>query len=147
MSDPAIPQWVRGVTSRQAHVGLPPGAVEEEHSRSGFYGPASHLYRLHPPTDWTSATGPGVHRAYDTNRLADAADHDGTLGNVGIRMYVRNCSVVQRCYVHSRHRNSSSGYGVRVADVGRWQESRFLTSRCQTLTTCNFPPPHANHLR
>ena len=25
-----IPQWVRGVTSRQAHVGLPPGTVEEE---------------------------------------------------------------------------------------------------------------------
>ena len=32
--------------------GLPPGTVEEEHGRSGFYGPASHLYRLHPPTDW-----------------------------------------------------------------------------------------------
>ena len=46
------------MTSRQAHVGLPPGTVEEEHSRSGFYGPASHLYRLHPPTDWTSRHRP-----------------------------------------------------------------------------------------
>ena len=47
---------------------------EEEHGRAGFYGPASHLYRLHPPTAWTSADGPAVHRAYDTNRLAGAED-------------------------------------------------------------------------
>ena len=54
-----VPQWVRGVTSRQAHVGLPPGTVEEEHGRSGFFGPASHLYRLHAPTDWVDGRGPG----------------------------------------------------------------------------------------
>jgi homogentisate 1,2-dioxygenase len=66
-----VPQWVRGVTSRQAHVGLPPGTVEEEHGRSGFFGPASHLYRLHPPTDWVAVDGPAAHRAFDTRRLAD----------------------------------------------------------------------------
>jgi homogentisate 1,2-dioxygenase len=65
---------VRGVTSRQAHVGLPPGTVEEEHGRSGFYGPASHLYRLHPPTDWTSVEGPAAHHAYDTRRLSGGDD-------------------------------------------------------------------------
>lgn len=65
------PQWIRGVASRQAHVGLPPGTVEEEHGRSGFYGPASHLYRLHAPTDWTSVEGPAAHHAYDTRRLVD----------------------------------------------------------------------------
>lgn len=64
-----VPQWIRGVTSRQAHVGLPPGTVEEEHGRSGFFGPASHLYRLHPPTDWTAVEGPAAHHAYDTRRL------------------------------------------------------------------------------
>jgi homogentisate 1,2-dioxygenase len=67
--DGISPQWVRGRTSRQAHVGLPEGTVEEEHGRSGFYGPASHLYRLHPPTDWTSVEGPGAHHAYDCNRF------------------------------------------------------------------------------
>ena len=66
-----VPQWVSGTTSRQAHVGLPPGTVEEEHGRDGFYGPASHLYRLHPPTDWSVIDGPGIHRAYDTNRIGD----------------------------------------------------------------------------
>ena len=64
-----VPQWVRGVTSRQAHVGLPPGTVEEEHGRSGFYGPASHLYRRHAPTDWIAVEGPAAHHAYDTRRL------------------------------------------------------------------------------
>jgi homogentisate 1,2-dioxygenase len=66
-----IPQWVRGVTSRQAHVGLPPGTVEEEHGRSGFFGPASHLYRLHPPTDWLDVDGPAVHHAYDSTALTE----------------------------------------------------------------------------
>jgi homogentisate 1,2-dioxygenase len=71
MSMDGIPQWVRGVTSRQAHVGLPPGTVEEEHGRSGFFGPASHLYRLHAPTDWISVDGPAIHHAYDTTRLSE----------------------------------------------------------------------------
>ena len=72
--DGVTPQWERGTTSRQAHVGLPPGTVEEEHGRDGFYGPASHLYRLHPPTGWTSVDGPAAHRAYDTGLLAGADD-------------------------------------------------------------------------
>ena len=38
------PQWERGTTSRQAHVGLPPGTVEEEHGRDGFYGPAGTVH-------------------------------------------------------------------------------------------------------
>lgn len=64
------PQWERGTTSRQAHVGLPPGTVEEEQGRDGFYGPASHLYRLHAPTGWTGVEGPAAHRAYDTGAVA-----------------------------------------------------------------------------
>jgi homogentisate 1,2-dioxygenase len=70
------PQWERGTTSRQAHVALPPGTVEEEHGRDGFYGPASHLYRLHAPTGWTKVEGPAAHRAYDTNRLDPGATDD-----------------------------------------------------------------------
>ncbi|MGE3620201.1 MAG: homogentisate 1,2-dioxygenase, partial [Acidimicrobiia bacterium] len=68
-----VPQWVKGVAGRQAHVGVPPGTVEEEHGRSGFSGPASHLYHLHPPTDWCRVEGPAAHRALDT-ALLDGAD-------------------------------------------------------------------------
>lgn len=64
-----VPQWVKGQAARQAHVGLPEGTVEEEHGRSGFFGAASHLYRLHPPTAWTSVEGPASHHALDANAL------------------------------------------------------------------------------
>jgi homogentisate 1,2-dioxygenase len=69
-----VPRWERGVVSRQAHVALPDGTVEEEHGRSGFFGPASHLYRLHPPTDWVSVEGPAAHRAYSTERVGSPDD-------------------------------------------------------------------------
>ncbi|WCO65704.1 homogentisate 1,2-dioxygenase [Iamia majanohamensis] len=69
-----VPQWSSGLAARQAHVAPPPGTVEEEHGREGFSGPASHLYRLHAPTGWTSVEGPAVHRAYDSGPLADGPD-------------------------------------------------------------------------
>src|SRR5438132_3709851 len=86
-----LPQWVKGITSRQAHVGLPEGTVEEEHGRHGFYGAASHLYRKHPPTGWTSVEGPATHHALDTNRLA--ADDEARwptllLGNADVNIAV-----------------------------------------------------------
>lgn len=63
------PQWIRGKTSRQAHADLPPGTVEEEHGREGFFGPTSHLYRLRPPTGWLSIEGPLRPRALDTRKM------------------------------------------------------------------------------
>jgi homogentisate 1,2-dioxygenase len=68
------PRWIKGTTSRQAHVRLPAGTVEDEHGRGGFYGPASHLYRLHPPTDWVAVDGPAAHKSYDLNRAATGDD-------------------------------------------------------------------------
>jgi homogentisate 1,2-dioxygenase len=75
--DPLRPQWVRGTASRQAHADLPPGTVEEEHGREGFSGPASHLYRLHPPTGWTAIDGPLRPHALDTARRDSSTDVDG----------------------------------------------------------------------
>lgn len=60
-----MPQYVRGSATRQAHVALPPGTVEEEHGREGFYGRASHLYRRNAPTGWTSIDGPLRPHAFD----------------------------------------------------------------------------------
>jgi homogentisate 1,2-dioxygenase len=68
------PQWVKGNTSRQAHVGLPEGTVEEEHGREGFGGPASHLYRLHPPTGWARVDGPLRPVALDARGLTIDSD-------------------------------------------------------------------------
>ena len=72
-AEPVRPQWVKGQTSRQAHADLPEGTVEEEHGREGFSGPASHLYRLHPPTAWASIEGPLRPMALDATRLPPGA--------------------------------------------------------------------------
>jgi homogentisate 1,2-dioxygenase len=120
-----VPQWVRGVTSRQAHVGLPPGTVEEEHGRSGFYGPASHLYRLHPPTDWIAVEGPAAHHAYDTRRLTGDDDLWPTLllgnqqvslawhrvGSGGRPEFLRDADGDQLCFVHAGTGRLRTEYG------------------------------------
>lgn len=47
----------RGVVTRQAHVDLPEGTVEEEYGREGFFGRVAHLYRAEPPVNWTEIEG------------------------------------------------------------------------------------------
>lgn len=54
----------KGQSPRQAHVNIPAGLYEEEHGRKGFAGPASHLYRTHPPTNWLRIDGPCRPRAF-----------------------------------------------------------------------------------
>lgn len=85
----ARPQWIRGRASRQAHADLPAGTQEEEHGREGFAGPASHLFRLHAPTGWTSLDGPLRPHALDTRGLG-AGDDDARpvvlLGNDDVRI-------------------------------------------------------------
>jgi len=60
----------KGKVPNQAHVGIPEGLCEEEHGREGFAGPASHLYRTHPPTDWVKIEGPLKPRAFDCGQLS-----------------------------------------------------------------------------
>lgn len=52
-----IMHWIRGRVTRQAHVALPEGTVEEEFARRGFFGRTSHLYRRHSPCAWTRIDG------------------------------------------------------------------------------------------
>lgn len=54
----------KGMAPNQAHVNVPERLCEEEHGRSGFNGPASHLYRRHPPTGWLRIDGPLRPRAF-----------------------------------------------------------------------------------
>jgi homogentisate 1,2-dioxygenase len=119
-----IPQWSSGETSRQAHVGLPPGTVEEEHGRSGFYGPASHLYRRHAPTDWIDVEGPAAHHAYDTTRLAEVdelwpalvlANDDVAIGwqryETGRPEFRRDSDGDLLCFVHAGTGRLRTEYG------------------------------------
>ena len=47
----------KGVFTRQAHVDIPEGTVEEEYGRNGFFGRAAHLYRTEPPVNWVDIDG------------------------------------------------------------------------------------------
>src|SRR4029453_1747786 len=73
-----IPQR-KGTASREAHVDLPEGTVEEEHGRQAFTGRASHLYRTAPPTAWVKVEGPLRPWAFDWNQLTppDQTDPEG----------------------------------------------------------------------
>jgi len=64
----------KGLHTRQAHVDLPAGTFEEEHARNGFFGRTTHLYRLHPVTDWTRIEGPLRPHSYDLNGLKPSQD-------------------------------------------------------------------------
>ncbi|MGE3671924.1 MAG: homogentisate 1,2-dioxygenase, partial [Polyangiaceae bacterium] len=48
--------YTRGRVTRQAHVDIPSGTVEEEFGRGGFFGRAAHLYRSAPPVNWSSVS-------------------------------------------------------------------------------------------
>jgi homogentisate 1,2-dioxygenase len=119
-----VPRWERGVVSRQAHVALPDGTVEEEHGRSGFFGPASHLYRLHPPTDWVTVTGPAAHRAYSTGQVGSPDDRWPTPllanGDVNIGVWhvastaaelLRDADGDLLAFVHNGHGVLATEYG------------------------------------
>lgn len=69
--------WIRfprieGNASRQAHADIPDGCYEREMGKEGFFGPATHLYHSHPPTEWIEFEGPLRPRAFDTNKLTAA---------------------------------------------------------------------------
>ncbi|MCB9506854.1 MAG: homogentisate 1,2-dioxygenase [Myxococcales bacterium] len=68
----------RGTCTRQAHVDIPDGTVEEEIGRNGFFGRVSHLYRANPPVGWTAIEGDCRPHALETAKLqARTGDYIG----------------------------------------------------------------------
>jgi homogentisate 1,2-dioxygenase len=83
---------VEGETSRQAHTGLPPGTYERELGKEGFFGPASHMYHRHPPTDWIRFEGELRPQAFDTNHFGDFGpspwDARSLMGNASVQVRI-----------------------------------------------------------
>lgn len=65
----------KGQSPRQAHVDIPSGLHEEEHGRKGFGGQASHLYHVHPPTNWLRIEGPCRPRAFNCLDVQPSDDY------------------------------------------------------------------------
>jgi len=61
---------MQGKFSKQAHVDIPEGTYEEEIGREGFFGAATHLYHLNPPTEWVDIQGDCRPQAFDFNKLS-----------------------------------------------------------------------------
>jgi len=79
-----------GRASRQAHCDLPAGSYERELGREGFFGPATHMYHRHRPTDWLRFEGDLKPRAFDTTHLGVFGptpwDACRLLGNAHVQM-------------------------------------------------------------
>ena len=122
-----MPQYERGRHTRQAHVGLPEGTVEEEHGRRGFYGRATHLYRAHAPTGWTRIEGPLRPHALDLNALEDPTDPRALPVDVLVNDNVRLGAWVRTEAMPYFYRDSDGdltlfvhrGTGVLESDYGR----------------------------
>jgi homogentisate 1,2-dioxygenase len=119
----------KGNAPNQAHVGIPEGLHEEEHGRRGFVGPASHLYRRHPPTGWVRIDGPLRPRAFACAALptpdlqsADARPVE-VLRSPDVRVYlsrraetmpyfVRNADGDEVHFIHAGRGRFETDYGV-----------------------------------
>ena len=114
---------VEGLSSRQAHAGLPEGTYERELGKEGFFGPATHMYHRRPPTAWSSFEGPLQPRAFDTTRLGVAADSPWQAS-----LLLHNAAVIVD-EAHSPEdlpafrRSTVDGYAVRAADTFGASES------------------------
>lgn len=67
--------YTKGKISKQAHVDIPEGCVEEEMGREGFYGSYAHLFRSEPPTSWIKIDGTLRPRAFDFNKTNSPKDY------------------------------------------------------------------------
>ncbi len=72
----------RGITTRQAHVDIPEGTVEEEFAREGFSGRASHLYRKEAPLLWSEIEGDLRPHALELEELPGLGGADYLEGRV-----------------------------------------------------------------
>jgi len=117
---------IEGKTSRQAHCDLPEGSYERELGREGFFGPASHMYHRHPPTDWSRFEGELRPRAFDTTRFgifgSSPWEACGLLHNAHMKMrmwemtesmkeLVRNADGDELLFIHSGSGHLYCDYG------------------------------------
>lgn len=118
---------IKGNVTKQAHVGVPDGTYEEEHARQGFFGRASHLFHLHPPTAWRRIEGPLRPRLLRGQDLpAGASDSDGrpimlmrhaTVGIGVVRLtrapghFVRNGDGDEVHFIHAGRGTYETDYG------------------------------------
>ena len=127
----------QGSAPNQAHVDVPKGLYEEEHGRDGFRGPASHLYRRHPPTGWVRIEGALRPRAFDCTALR-APDRESAdakpveiLRSDDVRLFasrrgttmpyfVRNADGDELHFIHTGRGHFETDYGLLPYEPGHY---------------------------
>lgn len=123
----------RGTTTRQAHVDLPDGTVEEEFAREGFSGRCSHLYRKHVPLLWSKIDGDLRPEALELDRLVDHAEAPGADEPALWRVpFLRNQDVV----LSMAHLDRAMPWDFRNADG---DDTLFVHRGCGRLETLFGP--------
>jgi homogentisate 1,2-dioxygenase len=103
--------FIKGIVSKQAHVGVPDGTYEEEYARDGFFGKYAHLYRTQPLTNWESISGPLKPRAFDpVKAIGRATDFDYFASR---KTFLENADVKVQMFLM----NQSMPYYFRNADA------------------------------
>ncbi|MFP4598339.1 MAG: homogentisate 1,2-dioxygenase [Persicimonas sp.] len=99
----------KGRITRQAHVDLPEGTVEEEYAREGFFGRTAHLYRTDAPVGWVDIEGDLRPHAFDTAELPGLGGDDYLSGRVP---FLRN----DDCALSMARVTEAMAYDFRNAD-------------------------------
>jgi homogentisate 1,2-dioxygenase len=126
--------YVKGKTTLQAHVDIPPGLVEEEFGRGGFFGRYAHLYRSDAPVGWSRIEGPLRPKSFDLSQMeAEAGDYlrdrKPTLFNNDVRVsfsilkkpmnyYFRNADGDEVLFVHRGQGELQTDFGPLEYNVG-----------------------------
>ncbi len=64
--------YKQGLTTQQAHKGIPENCYEEEQGLKGFFGPVSHLIRKNPSTRWSQIDGPLKPQLFDLVKMPES---------------------------------------------------------------------------
>ncbi len=126
--------WIKGRVTRQAHVDIPEGTVEEEFGRRGFFGRVSHLYRTHAPVGWTKLEGdlrphafqtlelPGLSGDWLEGRVAFLGNADVTLHlaklHTPMPYFFRNADADEILFVHRGEGRMETDFGPMAYERG-----------------------------
>ena len=124
----------RCTVTRQVHVDIPEGTVEEEYAREGFFGRTSHLYRSHPPVDWTAIEGDLRPVSLDSGGIATGVwpvqrvtlltNDDAKIGlgalDAPMDVCFRNADGDEILFIHSGHGSIETDFGPLTYRAGHY---------------------------
>ncbi len=108
----------QGVHTKQAHKGIPEGAVEEEQGRGGFFGRVSHLIRKEQSTRWKKIEGPLKPRMFDLVKCAHTSTRQRLFYNQDVVLYSQWIKPIAASQKDLRAFRNADGDMIYFAHIG-----------------------------